>query len=144
MRLADKPIAHTRLMIIRFAVYGIIGWCMEVLWTGAASLLARNYKATSTTSIWMFFIYGSAAFFTPLMEIMHPLPMPARGMVYAIAIFMVEYIAGISMKAVGICPWDYSSAKTNVHGVIRLDYAPAWAGAGLLFEFVHLRFLVHL
>ena len=33
-----------------------------------------------------------------------------------------------------MCPWDYNNAKTNVDGVIRLDYAPFWLAAGLIFE----------
>ena len=30
--------------------------------------------------------------------------------------------------------WDYSRAKFNIKGVIRLDYAPLWFTAGLFFE----------
>lgn len=33
-----------------------------------------------------------------------------------------------------MCPWDYSNAKANVDSVIRLDYAPFWLVAGLIFE----------
>ena len=29
---------------------------------------------------------------------------------------------------------DYSNAPTNINGVIRLDYAPVWMAAGLIFE----------
>jgi len=129
-------------MITRFVIYGLIGWIMEVLWTGAGSLLRRDFRATSTTSIWMFFIYGSAAFFTPLIDTIYPLPMFVRGIIYALCIFVVEYAAGMALKAAKICPWDYSGAKTAIHGVIRLDYAPAWAAAGLFFEFVYIRFLM--
>jgi len=127
-------------MIIRFVVYGIIGWSMEVLWTGIGSLLKKNFLATSTTSIWMFFIYGSAALFAPMIEFIIPLPMFFRGLIYMLCIFIVEYIAGMAMKSAKICPWDYSASKYSVQGVIRLDYAPAWFGAGLVFEFVYLRF----
>lgn len=38
-----------------------------------------------------------------------------------------------------MCPWDYSHAKTNIDGVIRLDYAPLWMAAGLLFERILIR-----
>jgi len=115
---------------------------MEVLWTGAGSLLRRDFRATSNTSLWMFFIYGSAAFFTPLIDSIYPLPMLVRGLIYALCIFAVEYTTGMALKAAKICPWDYSDAKTAVHGVIRLDYAPAWATAGLFFEFVYINFLL--
>jgi len=129
-------------MLTQFVIFGLIGWCMEVLWTGAGSLLRRDFKATSTTSIWMFFIYGSVAFFTPLIEMVYTLPWFVRGGIYALCIFAVEYASGMALRAAKICPWDYSGAKTAVHGVIRLDYAPAWAAAGLIFEFVYMRLLM--
>ena len=38
---------------------------------------------------------------------------------------------------VGEAPWDYSDARHHLHGLIRLDYLPLWAGAGLALEPVH-------
>lgn len=38
------------------------------------------------------------------------------------------------MKKHDMCPWDYSGAKSNINGLIRLDYAPFWMAAGLIFE----------
>jgi len=127
--------------LTRFAIYGVIGWSMEVLWTGLGSLLKRDLTAKSTTSIWMFFIYGSAAFFTPFIDLISPLPLMARGVIYALCIFAIEYAAGMTLRYFDMCPWDYSDAKTSVQGVIRLDYAPVWFGVGLLFEFTYFRFL---
>lgn len=49
-------------------------------------------------------------------------------------IYTAEYISGIILKKYDACPWDYSKAKLNYKGVIRLDYAPVWFIAGLLFE----------
>ena len=57
-----------------------------------------------------------------------------RGSVYTLAIFSFEYLTGSLLKKLHLCPWDYSDAKTNINGVIRLDYAPLWMAAGLLFE----------
>ena len=115
---------------------------MEVLWTGLGSLIKRDFTAKSTTSIWMFFVYGSAAFFTPLIDLISPLPIMARGAIYALCIFAVEYAAGMTLRCFKMCPWDYSGAKTSVQGVIRLDYAPVWFGVGLAFEFTYFRFLL--
>jgi len=126
-------------MLIRFAVFGIIGWAMEVFWTGLGSLLRRDFSAKSTTSIWMFFIYGSAALFAPLIGAVAPLHWALRGAVYAMCIFAVEYGAGMLLKAADICPWDYTGARTSVQGVIRLDYAPVWFAVGLIFEFIYVR-----
>lgn len=49
-------------------------------------------------------------------------------------IFSVEYITGILLKCRSLCPWDYYRSRWNIGRVIRLDYAPYWFGAGLLFE----------
>ena len=61
-------------------------------------------------------------------------PALLRGSIYSAGIFVCEYLTGSFLKKKGICPWDYSNAKTNINGVIRLDYAPLWMMAGLLFE----------
>lgn len=114
---------------------------MEVMWTGLASLIKRDFTAKSTTSIWMFFVYGSAAFFTPLIELISPMPVLVRGLIYAVCIYAVEYGVGMTLRQLKMCPWDYSEAKTSVQGVIRLDYAPLWFGVGLFFEFTYFRFL---
>jgi len=130
---------NNNVMIMRFVIYGFIGWGAEVLWTGLHSLLKKDFRLTSQTSIWMFFIYGSAVFFEPLVRAVERFPLLVRGLMYVLCIFTIEYIVGIVMKKLKVCPWDYSAAKLNVHGVIRLDYAPAWLVMGLLFEFVFLR-----
>ena len=49
-------------------------------------------------------------------------------------IFLTEYVSGTILKKRNCCPWDYSHAKLNIHGVIRLDYAPVWFLTGLLYE----------
>ncbi|MCL2416185.1 MAG: putative ABC transporter permease [Defluviitaleaceae bacterium] len=134
-------IAHNNAMLINFLIYGALGWCLEVLWTGLGSLIKKDTRLTSTTSIWMFFIYGMAAFLEPIIRLVIDLPLIARGGIYVLCIFAVEYITGRIMKSLNICPWDYSGARFSVHGVIRLDYAPVWFFCGLLFEFTHLYIL---
>ena len=57
-----------------------------------------------------------------------------RGSVYACAIFLGEFITGSLLKKRDMCPWDYSKARWNIDGVIRLDYAPVWFFTGLLYE----------
>ena len=44
------------------------GWCMEILWTGLHSFRVRDPKLTGHSSLWMFPIYGCAAFLEPLMR----------------------------------------------------------------------------
>jgi uncharacterized membrane protein len=87
----------------------------------------------------MFFIYGSAVLFEPLCHAVSGQHFLLRGTVYVLLIFAIEYVAGMVMKWLNVCPWDYSDAKLNVHGVIRLDYAPAWFALGLFFEMLVFR-----
>ena len=126
-------------MITKFIIFGALGWCMEVLWTGLVSLVKKDdIRLISTTSIWMFFIYGMGSFIGLLFPFVLHLNFFARGLIYMLCIFFVEYATGRIMQKLKICPWDYSDSKFHIHGVIRLDYAPLWFGAGLLFERVFL------
>ena len=118
-----------------FIICGLIGWCMECFWTGTSSILKeKDRKLSCHTSIWMFFIYGLAACFSPICKKLCNKNVICRGGVYALLIFVVEYITGLMLKKYKACPWDYSKAKLNYKGVIRLDYAPVWFLAGLFFE----------
>jgi len=132
-----KYLAHNNFMIIRFMIYGALGCLMEVLWTGLASLTTKNYKLSSTTSLWMFFVYGMIAFLEPAFRFLAPMPLLLRGLLYAVCIFSGEFLTGSLLKRLAVCPWDYSSAKYHIKGLIRIDYLPAWIVAGLIFERVY-------
>ena len=107
---------------------------MEVFWTGMGSLINKDFKLRSNTSIWMFFIYGMVVFLEPIYLFMMHWPIVLRGVIYVLCIFAGEYITGGFLKRADLCPWDYTNVRYNVQGVIRLDYAPAWFAAGLIFE----------
>ena len=89
---------------------------------------------TCNTSLLMFPIYGMASVIKPVSRILKNRHFVLRGIIYACGIFTMEYITGSFLKNKGMCPWDYSDSRYNINGLIRLDYAPAWFGAGLLFE----------
>ena len=130
-------------MWVRFIVYGIFGWCTEIVWTAgsdaAEAAIARrplDPRLAGKTYLWMFPIY---AFGGLMFEVGHALvgdfAWPLRGLVYTVGIFAVEYLTGWLIQALtGTIPWDYSDRRWNVHGLIRLDYAPAWFAFGLLLE----------
>ena len=106
-------------MIKKYLMCGLTGWCMEVFWTGLGSAIKKDKKLTSNTSIWMFPIYATAVIIEPLANKMRkdkktPLK---RGSVYALCIFVTEYISGSILKKHNCCPWDYSHAKTNINGL---------------------------
>ena len=123
-------------MIKKYMMCGLTGWCMEVFWTGLGSAIKKDKKLTSNTSIWMFPIYATAIIIEPIgtrMKNRHCAVMQ-RGFVYAMCIFITEFLTGSLLKKNGCCPWDYSKAKLSIKGVIRLDYFPVWFIAGLFYE----------
>lgn len=119
-----------------FIKCGIVGWGLEVFWTGFQAMLHGDTRLTGHSSLWMFPIYGMAAAIAPAYEILKPLNFVFRGLIYMMCIFAVEYITGTILKSMNLCPWDYSRAALNVDGLIRLDYAPIWFCVGLLFEWI--------
>ena len=117
-----------------FLICGLTGWCIESICTSLHAFQKRDMRLIGQTSLWMFPIYGLAAFIKPIYSIIKKLPFLLRGGIYSIGIFICEYISGMFLKKHHLCPWDYSKSPVNINGVIRLDYAPLWALAGLLFE----------
>ncbi|MFR6163500.1 MAG: putative ABC transporter permease [Mediterraneibacter gnavus] len=78
---------------------------------------------------------GWRASFSPLSQKLKDKKAPfCGGSIYTAFIFAGEFLSGLFLKKHRICPWDYSRAKFNIKGVIRLDYAPLWFTAGLFFE----------
>ena len=124
-------------MIKRYLLYGIIGWSMEIVWTGLYSLISGNLALGAYTSLWMFFIYGSAVFLEPLHDIIRDWNVILRGIIWVVIIWGVEYTTGkILLGILDVYPWQYFG-KFAVEGIVKLDYAPAWFVAGLLFERMH-------
>jgi len=98
-------------------------------------VLHRDRSATARTYLWMHPIYGGTLL---LMEWLsgklartHPL---VRSLAYVPVIYGAEYVSGWGLRRLlGRCPWHYSQGL-HLHGLIRLDYAPAWLLAGYLSE----------
>lgn len=85
----------------------------------------------------MFLIYGLVVVIEPFFRLVSPLNFLLRGLIYATFILIGEFITGSILQRAKVCPWDYSHARYHVRGVIRFDYLPAWAVAGLFFEQVY-------
>lgn len=124
-------------LLIRFLIYGALGWCLEVIFTGVGSVVwQRDRSATSKTYLWMHPIYGATAL---LLEHVHVAVGAqiwiVRGLAYVVIIYAAEFLSGWLLKRlIGKCPWDYCGRGINIRGLVRLDYAPAWFVAGLAFE----------
>lgn len=117
-----------------FLICGLTGWCMEIIFTSLGAFRNKDWRFIGQTSLWMFPIYGLAAFIRPIYQLIKKLPFFVRGLIYSLGIFTCEYLSGTILKKHHLCPWDYSKSPANINGVIRLDYAPFWVAAGLLFE----------
>lgn len=117
-----------------FLICGLTGWCMEIIFTSLGAFRKKDLRLIGQTSLWMFPIYGLAAFIQPVYRFIRKFPFFLRGSIYSLGIFFCEYLSGTFLKKHHLCPWDYSDSPVNINGVIRLDYAPLWLLAGLLFE----------
>lgn len=123
-------------LFTKFLFCGFFGWCLECFWTGLGSMskIKKDRKLTCHTSLWMFPIYGMAAFIDPISSKLKSQCAFVRGGVYSFLIITTELLTGELLKKFRACPWDYSKSKFNVDGVIRFDYIPVWFVVGLLYE----------
>ena len=107
--------------LFHFFLCGVTGWCLEVIFTSTESILAHDWRLMGHRWI------GDGPLSPGDWIIRH-------GLLYMVLIFTAEYLSGAFLQSKGICPWDYTGYQTSVNGLIRLDFAPLWFLAGLLFE----------
>lgn len=119
---------------LEFIKCGLIGWCIEIIYTALLSLRRRDMTLTGHTSIWMFPIYGSAFLIKPLSGLVKGKVFWIRGLFYAFLIYLIEFVSGCILMKKHACPWNYHRSKWQIHDVIRLDFAPFWFMIGLLYE----------
>jgi uncharacterized membrane protein len=126
-------------MIYRFMIYGLLGWGLEIFWTGLGSALGGDPRLSAGTYLWMFPIYGLAIFMEPLHNLIRAWPWLIRGVVWILVIWAIEYVTGGTIRLLtGVSPWDYTgTTRWQIDGLIRLDMAPLWFITGFLFEKVH-------
>jgi uncharacterized membrane protein len=135
-------------MLIRFVLYGLGGWCGEIVFTALTeSLPRRDWRLAGHSYLWMFPIYGLIApLYEPLHDLIRHAPWLGRAAVYALGLTAVEYATGWAIERVsGRCPWDYVAAGSRfaINAYVRWDYFAVWAVVGLALEPVH-DFLVRL
>jgi uncharacterized membrane protein len=116
----------------RFVIYGLVGWCIECLFTSVVDLASGtgDLRLKGYSYLWMHPIWGAGLLLGErlLMELQRRrLSRAWRVFLGMWVCFAVEYLTGAVLVAViGRCPWDYSGSVASVHGLIRLDYAPFW------------------
>lgn len=127
-------------MLLRFFVYGLIGWAVEILWTGLPKRTPIDWTLSGHTQWWTFPLYGQiATLYEPLHDHVRRFPFFLRGLAYATGFIAVEYVAGIAIRMLtGKIPWDYTGkTRWEYKGATRLDYAPLWFLFGLVLEPIH-------
>lgn len=133
-------------MLIRFILYGLGGWCGEIIFTAITESLPKgDWRLTGTSYLWMFPIYGLIG---PLYEPVHDLirltPLWGRAVIWSLGFTLIELTTGwLIARLTGQCPWDYSEKRFAINAYIRWDFFPVWAIIGLLLEPIH-DFLVRL
>lgn len=118
----------------KFIFCGMVGWALEICWTGIHSIQNGRKDLMGNSSILMFPIYGCAAIISPLSRLYKNFNFFFRGIIYMFHIYLGEYVYGRFLKKRKICPWDYSKTKHHLEGLIRLDFIPVWFFTGLLYE----------
>lgn len=134
------PMAATILKMFLFASVGVT---MEVIFTALVDLpKTKTLRLMGYSYIWMLPIYAMVPLF---LGFLHPrlegMILPVRIFLYVGILLIMEYLTGwILRKTVGSCPWEagYMGKRWAIHGLVRLDYAPAWALACLIFERLYL------
>ena len=127
-------------MWIRFLLYGLGGWCGEVVWTALTESVAqRDWRLIGHSYLWMFPIYGLLApLYEPVHNAIRAYPWLLRAVIWSIGFTTIELATGwLIARFTGRCPWDYSRRRWAINQYIRWDYFPVWAVVGLALEPVH-------
>lgn len=133
-------------MLIRFVLYGLGGWCGEIVFTAITeSLPRRDWRLVGTSYLWMFPIYGLIApLYEPAHDLIRELPWLGRAFIWSLGFTTIEFCSGwLLAQLTGRCPWDYSGKRFAINPYIRWEYVPVWSLVGLALEPIH-DFLVRL
>lgn len=121
--------------LLLYSAFGAIGLLIEVVFTGARSLIQKNWKATSVTYLWMWPIYSAAGAIMQALSQSLAWPFWAKAFIYMPVIYGVEALSGwILSKVIGSVPWHYGLSHWTPMGLINLKYAPYWFALALCFD----------
>lgn len=125
---------------LRGLVYLMVGVTSEIVFTAVKALIKqKDTMLHGYTQLWVmpFYFFGGIFIFEKLHLAIIQWNIAVRFTIYALLIFLIEYVAGFFTKKItGKCPWEYNG-KYNVHGFINLPYFFVWGVSGLMFEIVH-------
>ena len=123
----------------RFLVYGFMGICMEMVFTGLVDLaFLFDFRLSGKSYLWMIPIWGFGLLCIEALSGWEPwikIHWAKRAIIYCVGFFVIEASSGALIRLItGEVPWDYSGATLGIDGLIRLDYAPFWAVLGIILE----------
>jgi len=136
-------------MGILFAVIGCVslGISLEVFWTSLDNYFkTKDVRLIGKSYLWMFLIYALVPFiYLFVLHFFGNNSIFIRAIIYMFAFFVLEYCTGLIIKLiVGKSPWNYSGytinffgkhIKSEINGLVCLQYAPIWYLYGLFFEY---------
>jgi hypothetical protein len=127
-------------LVLRFLLYGLIGWCAEILWSGLYQALlgdSIDWSLPGSTHLWMFPLYsaGGVFVFEPLHNSIRRWPWALRAALYVPVLFVIAYLTRwVLCGGLGYCPATSSTGEAELVG---LHYAPLLFVLGLLLERLH-------
>lgn len=122
------------MLLQQFFAFGCIGILIEHFFTGIWSVIHGDRRATTTSYLWSFPIYGLGGLQLQWLHDLgwHPILL---ALIYVPVIYVNEFIWGFALdKILGKCPWHYGRGKHTIMGYVHLYYAPFWFVLGLAFE----------
>jgi uncharacterized membrane protein len=128
-------------LLFEMVLFAVLGLGFEVLFTSVTDFKGDKRRfLMGYSSLWYAPLYAFAPVFLQLANgLIFPLPLLLRGVVYALVIWLFEYVGMWLLRMfLGASPSEeqYLKSRWNVHGLIRLDFFPAMFLMGLAFEFV--------
>ncbi len=126
-------------LLFEMILFGFLGLGLEAAFTAVCDCKKDPRRHLfGYSSLWYMPLYALTPLFLHLTgTYLFDLTLLERGLIYMLVIFAVEY-AGMWLlrKGLGSSPSEdeYYKSRWHLHGLIRLDFAPAWFLAGLLFE----------
>ena len=126
----------------RLYFWGIHGIFTEVIFTCFFNqvMIKSDPTLVGHSSAWSFLIFGLAAFLIgePYYNFLKErgMSIPFRLLAYVLTIYLWEFAWGLLLIPWGANSWSYEQNSFNFMGVITLEYAPFWAFASMMFEYI--------
>jgi len=126
----------------QMTLFAVLGLGLEVIFTGLFDCRrGKNCHLMGYSSLWYLPLYMlTPVFFALGSDFVFQFNWFVRGIIYMLLIFAIEYVAMFLLRRLlGSSPSEdnYFSSPFNLHGLIRLDFAPVMFALGMILECVY-------